>query len=157
MITANNGDAEYLVDTLLVIIAGASAWAAAMIYRPDLRDPQPAPSCPTRWQTWYHLSSAERLVYVRGYRAVTRHTKAVDVFRRARAYAALPREDRERLQLLRGLLWDVINSQPAAHRRLLLSMHERARAEEVYRLLRRNMPHRLAEWRERVKPFFINP
>lgn len=137
---------------MLVAIAGASALAMAMIYRPDLRDPRASPELPTRWQTWYRLSQAERLVYVRGYRAITRHTKAIDVFRRARAYAALSRDGRERLQLLHGLLRDVITSQPAAHRRLLLSMHERARAEEVFRLLKRDMPHRLAEWRERVKP-----
>ena len=135
---------------MLVAIAGASALATVTVYRPDLQEPQASLELPTSWQTWYSISPAERLVYVRGYRAVTRHTKAVDVFRWARAYAALPREARERSRLLHSLLWDVINSQPAAHRRILLSMHERARAEEVFRLLERDMPGRLAEWRERV-------
>jgi hypothetical protein len=121
-----------------------------MIYRPDLRDPKASPELPTRWRAWYSLSSAERLVLVRDYQAVTRHTKATDVFRRARTYAALPSIARERLQALHSMLWDVINSQPAAHRRILRSMHERARAEEVFRLLERDMPYRLAEWREHI-------
>lgn len=132
------------------LAAVAAAVATLMLYAPAERG-APAAAPGTRAERWRALPLEEQSQLVGWYRAVARRPDAAVVLRRAREFAALDGKEQEALRLLGQELLQQLEAQPAARRRLLWSLHERARAEEVYRLLEREAPERIAALRRQLQ------
>ena len=134
---------------LFVAIAGLFTTATILFHKPVTASPGEAAELATSAQRWCALPKAARQAHVLRYRMVSRRADAPTVFEHARAFAALPAAEQGELRLLSGVLQDVLGQQPAPRQRALLALHQRARAEEVYRILQREQPERLAKLRAR--------
>jgi len=102
---------------------------------------------PAAQQRWQQLSADRRQQCVEWHRRLHRRADYGQVLREARAFAALSDRARDRLRYLNGVLEEIAGTQPVNRRRFLLSLPQRARAIELYRILEQEAPARLAEVR----------
>ncbi|MFH1745540.1 MAG: hypothetical protein ABIG44_00700 [Planctomycetota bacterium] len=98
---------------------------------------------------WFALPQSEQLAYIRQYQRIVRGSDASVVFKRARLFTKLSPADQERLRALHVRLRQVLDNLPVSRQLALSSLHERARAEELYRLLRAEAPEIIAEFHQR--------
>jgi len=127
-----------------------AAVVTAWTYRPAASD-QVGISGTGQWREWCGLSRDERLAYVRRYEALRGRADIGEVWRRCAAFAALSPTEQQRRRELREAMEEVLRSQTPARRRALLGLHERARAEQLYRLLEEQSPDTLRMLSERLK------
>lgn len=135
----------------LAAVALLAALLSAGLYHPAPPSGQPRADMRAR-QRWDELTAAEQRGLVQLYRTVASRPDAGDMFERARRFAALPPSGQARLRELHDVLGAVLARLPADRRRALLLLHERARAEELYRLLAAEQPQVLARLRGPAAP-----
>ncbi len=129
----------------------AAAAAALLLRRPPADEPLPAPADATAAQRWYALNLEERAALVARYRSITGEADGVRALRRAGRFAREPADEQAKLRLVYEALAQILREQPEHRRRLLVTLPERARADEVHRILARDYPTFLAELRERLQ------
>lgn len=101
------------------------------------------PAAPTRWDKWHALAPAERAAHLADFRDIDRRADARRILDNAAAFSALPASRQDRLRELNYLCDEVIREQAADRQRWLNSIPARARALELYRLIKRDHPERL--------------
>jgi len=129
----------------------AAAAAALLLRRPPADEPLPAPADATPAQRWYALNLEERAALVARYRSITGEPDGARALRRAGRFARESGEEQAKLRLVHEALAQILREQPEHRRRLLMTLPERARADEVHRILARDYPTLLAELCERLK------
>ena len=138
----------------LVAVLGAitaiCAGITALLYEPQTAPPPVGASRDEAASPWDRLPEFERRALSLRYRAIAGRPDADDVFQRVREFADLPAAEQAQLRMLYRVLEDAIKDLPPARQRSLRSLHERARAEAVYRLLESQSPETIADLRNRL-------
>ena len=136
---------------VLVAVGGSSFGVTAWLDGRGAAQPTTVDDDAPAQQRWCACTQEQRLGHLLRYRMIVRRPDAAKVFRRSAQFANLPPIEQKRLRLLRAALQEVLERQPTIRRRALLQLHERARAEEAYRILERQAPERIIELRDRLR------
>ena len=134
----------------LSVLAAACALTTSWLY-PAQRGAPDGGARETEFSAeWRGLSEPERLSLSVRYEIVAERADAARVFRVARQFAALSEDDQARLRALHEVLESTLSVLSPAERGSLRSLHERARAEAIYRLLEARSPDVIADLRKRL-------
>ncbi len=133
---------------ILVVIAALLGAANVMVFVQARRDAGPPTERPaTAWERWLARSPTERLAAVRHYQEISRRDDADVVLWRARQFARLAPERKERLRDVLSILQETLDAQSPVQRGDWLRSSEQVRAFLAYRVLLTEQPQRLAELR----------
>jgi hypothetical protein len=121
-----------------------------VVYSYGQREPRPPAEPRTAWERWQLLDIGQREQLIRLYQRYSGRADAREAFRRAEAFAELPRRRQDQLRALCRAFYEIVDALPANEQRSLLRSQPRARAVFVYWHLRSTNPARLQQLRQSV-------